>query len=98
MDPISPCPTLLRTVCHTVIVPCSSVPHVGAVGGGRDTSHLGLIPALGPSPQTLLPHGVTYLNGVATCPPSASTDQESPGLECVPGKGPAHRLRSKGHA
>lgn len=98
MDPISPCPTFLRTEGHTVIVPCSSAPDVGAVGGGRDTSHPWLIPAPGPSPQTLLPQGMTYLNGVATCPPSASTDQESPGLEHVPGKGPAHRCRSKGHA
>ena len=32
MDPISPCPTLLRTEGHTVIVPCSSAPDVGAVG------------------------------------------------------------------
>lgn len=68
---------------------------MGAVGGGRDTSDLWLIAALGPSSQTLLPEGVTYLSGVATCPAFASTDQESPGLERVPGKGPAHRLRSK---
>ena len=33
---------------------------MGAAGGGRDTSDLWLIQALGPSSQTLPPQGVTY--------------------------------------
>ena len=55
-----------------------------------------------PGPGTLLadspPTGSDLLSGVATCPPSASTDREGPGLERVPRKGLAHRRRSKGHA